>query len=220
MSEEPRLSPDEPRIIDAPESWLEQNRLALLIGVLVLVAVASGAAFVWERRAARDAAAEALFFDAKTSDAWKAIADQHAGTSSAPLALLQLARQAREDGKLDDSLAALDRYLKEYPKHSFRGAAEFSRAMVLEALGRGDEARSAYEAIRTARPDHTMKGAASVALARMLIAKGDTTVARQVLSDFVATQRESGFTAEANRLLRSLPSSSPTSGGSISAGAP
>jgi predicted negative regulator of RcsB-dependent stress response len=210
MSEDTRFSLDEPRIIEGPASWLESNRTVVAAALVAVLLAAVGGGWWWQQHAAREAEAERLFADATTPADWKALVERHPKTSPAPLALMQLASEARERGALEESLDWTEQFLKAHPRHALRPAAELSRAMLWEALGKTAEARAAYEGIRGARPAHPMTGAASVGLARVLLAEGNKTAARQVLSEFVAGDRDgSAFAAEANRMLRTLPDAAP-----------
>jgi outer membrane protein assembly factor BamD (BamD/ComL family) len=211
MSEDTRFSLDEPRIIEGPESWLETHTRTLLFIILAVVALAIGAGVWWQKKNARDTEAERLFADATTAAAWSRVANDFSGTSAAPLALLQLAQEARTRNALDESLTLTERFLKEYPRHPFRPAAELARAQIWEATGKTAEAQKAYEALRRGNPPAPTLGAAALGLARILEKQGNTTAARQVLSDFVASERPSAFTAEANRLLKTLPEPAPVS---------
>jgi TolA-binding protein len=210
MSQETRFSLDEPRIVEDPASWLERNRAVVAVALVAVLLAAVGGGWWWQQLAAREAEAERLFADASTPADWKTLVERYPKTSPAPLALLQLASEARQRGALEESLDWTEQFLKAHPRHALRPAAELSRAMLWEALGKTAEARAAYESMRNARPTHPMAGAASVGLARLLLAEGNKTAARQVLSEFVAGDRDgSAFAAEANRMLRTLPDAAP-----------
>ena len=197
-------------MVEGPATWLEANRKVVVALVLLLLLAAVGGGWWWQQRTAQEAEAARLFADAKQAEDWKALVERHPKTAPAALARLQLAAAAQERGAMEESLDWTEQFLQAHPRHPLRPAAELSRAMRLEALGKKAEARAAYEAIRSARPAHPMAGAASVGLARVMQAEGNPTAARQILSDFVAGDREgSAFAAEANRLLRTMPTSKP-----------
>lgn len=205
MSEDTRFSLDEPRIVEGPASWVEANGKMVLASVAILLLVGLGLSWWWQQRMARDAEACRLFADATSAQGWKQVVEQFPGTSAAPLALMQLAQEARERGALDEALEWTEQFLNQHPRHPLRPGAELSRAMVWEAQGKAAEARSAYEAMAAAQPTHPYAGAAAVGRARLLIAEGNAAAARQILADFIAESRSSAFAAEARRVLRTLP---------------
>lgn|GEM_PF-1720521 len=205
MSEDTRFSLDEPRIVEGPASWLEANRKAVLAAVVLLLLAGIGAGWWWQQRAAQDAEASKRFAEATKPEDWKQVAEGFSGTSSAPLALLQLAQEARERNALDEAMTWTEQFLSRHPSHPLAPATELSRALLWEAQGKTEEARSAFEAIAAAEPAHPFAGAAAVGRARLLVAEGKATAARQILSEFIGDDRGSAFASEAARMLRTLP---------------
>lgn len=205
MSADTRFSSDEPRIVDAPDSWIASNLRLLAFLLLALLALAVGVGVWWQQRHARQSEANRLFAEATTSDAWLEITNRFPGTPAAPLALLRLATEAVQNHSPADALSHHERFLREYPRHPLAPVAEAARAQLLETLGRPAEARDAYQSIQNRRPTHPFADAATLGLARLLMLDGNSAAARQMLSDFLADQAQSPYAGEANRLLQTLP---------------
>lgn len=205
MAQPSEFPTDEPRVIDEPLSWFEENRNGILAAVVLVFALSCAGVWWWQSREARENQASSLLIEASDAAAWQKIADEFSGTPSAPLALMRLAEASREKSEWDQALAQTDRFIREYPRHPFFPAMQLARAQTLEVAGRADEALKTYEAIQSAKPAHPFIGAAVLGLARIHEAKGNVTAARNVLSDFLARDRASVYTAEANQKLKSLP---------------
>jgi tetratricopeptide (TPR) repeat protein len=196
---------DEPRLVDESSSWLQENQKIIFASIALILLISAAGVWWWQGRQARESQAAALLLKATEITAWQQIADEYAGTPSAPLALMRLAGEAREKSDWEKTLVSLERFIREYPSHSFLPAVQLSRAQVLEAAGKQDEALLAYEKIHQAKPTHLYSGAAVLGLARIQQAKGNLTAARTLLSDFLATERASVFATEASQALKALP---------------
>jgi len=205
MAQPSEFPTDEPRVIDEPSSWFEENRKGIFAAIVLILVLSCAGVWWWQAREARESQASALLIEATGPADWQKIADTYAGTPSAPLALMRLAQASRDKSEWDASLSLTDRFIREYPRHPFFPAMQLARAQTLEAAGRTDEALRAYEAIQSAKPSHPLIGAAVLGLARIHEAKGNLTAARNVLSDFLARDRASVYTAEASQKLKSLP---------------
>jgi predicted negative regulator of RcsB-dependent stress response len=201
---------DEPRLVDEPSSWLEENQKFIFASIALILLISIAGVWWWQGRQAKESQAASLLLKATDTVSWQQIADEYAGTPSAPLALMRLAGEAREKSDWEQALGFLDRFIREYPRHSFFPAVQLSRAQVLEAAGKQDEAFAAYEKIHQAKPSHLYSGAAVLGLARIHQSKGNPTAARNLLSDFLASERASVFATEASQALKALPGTEPT----------
>jgi len=201
---------DEPRLVDESSSWLEENQKIIFASIALILLISSAGVWWWQGRQAKESQAASLLLKATETTSWQQIADEFAGTPSAPLALMRLAGEAREKSDWENALVPLDRFIREYPRHAFFPAVQLSQAQILEAAGKQDEAFSAYEKIHQAKPVHLYSGAAVLGLARIQQAKGNLTAARNLLSDFLATERASVFATEASQALKALPESEPS----------
>ncbi|MDX6765578.1 MAG: hypothetical protein SFU85_02185 [Candidatus Methylacidiphilales bacterium] len=205
MVPESEFAHDDPRVIDEPASWLEKNQSTVgAIAVLVFLAVAAGVWWWQGRQAAAEEACNQLVH-ASEPTAWKKILQTHADTPAAPLALMRLAGAAREKSDWNEALAYTDQFLRDYRSHSFYPLMQLSRAETLEAAGRLDEALQAYELVHNAKPTHPLLGGAVLGMARIHLAKKETTAARTVLSDYLATGRAGAYAAEVSQKLKALP---------------
>ncbi len=180
-------------LLPVVEWWEKDGKKTLaIVGVAGVVALAIWA-FNARRERAKDAAADALaasvsasrqvHLDPQGAAAQQAIADlvqqldAHGDSATGPLMKLVLAADycaRRGEGDLENALEIYEALVvpgatpDAYADIPFVGKAE-----CLEALGRFDEARAAFEGFEESHPLSTLKAAAKLGVARCLAQSGD-----------------------------------------------
>ena len=88
-----------------------------------------------------------------TVDMYKELLKSYPNYSKNDLVLYQLARAYEAEGRLDESLATLDKLIAEYPQTPHYAEAEFRRGETLFVEKRYGEAEAAYEKVLERGPD-------------------------------------------------------------------
>jgi tetratricopeptide (TPR) repeat protein len=204
MSEQEPVATDQPRIIEDSIKFASKYRIhiAIAVGILVVIAMVTG--FWIQNQETRRHEARALLVNSDNDAGWLEIIRKFPDTPAGAEAYIKLAQNAHDQQSYEDALDYYERFIEEFPMHPVRPAAEYARALCLEGLGNTDEAEASLVAIKS-EPGHPYAGGASVALARIYLQKDDTLAARQVLSDFIATDQSSAFLGDARQMLRTLP---------------
>ncbi len=167
--------------------------------VVVLVSSAIGAL-----RARRTADAEQRLMSAQTPQQLEAVVDEYSSTPTAPIALLELAKQHYNAGRTGDAEEAYNRFLDEYKAHSLRATAELGLIFCTEAEG---DAQAAAEAYRRFADTHTashLYAPARLGAARCLAQAGQNDQARIALEDFLAETPGSAWAERAEAMLQRL----------------
>ena len=87
--------------------------------------------------------------------------DRPGGELARELLQVRAASEALRDGRGEDALAAVDRYLRSYPTGTFVPEARLHRSEALCLLGRRDEARAAAAAFLRELPDSPLRARVS-----------------------------------------------------------
>jgi len=204
--------------VEAHVFWLRyQKQLAAgLIVVLLALAGLAGYRFYQNRRNAN--AAEALG-GAKTEQEYRQVMERYAGTPAAASAYLLLAQQQRNEKKLGESNATLQKFIEKYPEHDLVPTARLAIAANLEAMGKDDDALAIYQQVAT-KDGNTYSGPlAMISQVPILKAKNRTADALRICEEMLTkyrmpgqqsetgvadTRMETVWVGEAMRQLRSL----------------
>src|SRR5436190_17404170 len=136
---------------DPYEFWILHKTKIIALGVLFIVALVGYTIFTINENHSR-AAAEVAYAAAKTPDDFRKVAQEHSGQPAAGNALLQLAAQLRNEGKLDEANATLHKFISEYPEHPMLAGAWLALAENAEAAGKQDDALTGYQKVLTTFP--------------------------------------------------------------------
>ncbi len=182
---EPMQPAAEP-VIEVVPSFFEEYKRQILLGALAL-AVILGVYAIWQITSfnTREAAANA-YAQARTAEEFSEVASKFPGQPVAASALIQLSALLREDGKIAESDAALERVLNDHPNHPLVSAAMLGLAANREAAGDLDAAIDLYRQIPAKYSGSFAAPVARLNEARLLLLKEDASAAKTVYED-VAT---------------------------------
>ena len=193
--------------IEAVKAWIGKYGSHALTAVLVVL-VALTSLHLWNARAGRRAAEANLRLGSARSVAdLEAILNDFGGSDVAPLASLSLAKLHFENGNYTAALAQYERFLKDWPGHDLRPAAELGRIFCIEARGGQEAAREAavaFAAFAAAQPGHYLAPQAVFGHARCLDQLDRLDEARAIIEDFIAAQPGSPWAARAEELLADI----------------
>lgn len=196
---------NEANIIDSPPTWLEQNKVPVIAGLLLVLAAAVGIASWQVRQGFRETQANAALDAATTLDAKIAAARQYLGTEASALTLLAIAAAQMES---KDQTAATQTYalfLTTYPHHTFTNLARLGLAWSLEASGKTDDALSKFIEVARQKPADSYNPAGLIEAARLYKVKKDFPAARQALTDCIRDYKNTFYGQQAVEELKSIP---------------
>lgn len=198
---------DESNIIDSPPSWLARNKVPLIAGTLLVLAIAVGIVTWQTRRSFREDAANTEIEQALTVETKLSAARKFLGTEAAALALLNGASSLYEAKNYTGSEQTYALFLKTYPKHRFVNMARLGQAWALESLGKMDDALAAFVAVGTRNPIDNYNPVGLLEAARLYKAKQNIPSARQALNDCIRDYKNTLYGQQAAEELKSLPQS-------------
>jgi tetratricopeptide (TPR) repeat protein len=198
----PTLSTAEPAP-DREVFWERYKKevMAVLILALVGVAVFGGYKLYADRR--EDAGAGALAGAKTQADFQKVIAD-YSSTAAGASAYLLLADTQRNEKKFAEANATLQTFIDKFPSHELVGTARLAIAGNLEALGKNEDALTAYQRLVAADPHGFIAPVALYSQIHLLKQKNQIEEARRVCETIMTQYRESRLAPDAGYQLRLL----------------
>lgn len=182
------------------------KRYGKLIGAGIVAAAI--AIIVSQNMAARKAAdiaeAENMFQQARTPQQLEDLIETYPATPTAPIALLNLAKQLFNEGEIAQARVQYERFLKEYKNSDQLPMAEFGLAHCTEAAGDAAAAADTFRDFLAAHPGDYLEAPAVLALARCLEQSGQTDRARITLEDFLAQNAASAWSTPVEAALERL----------------
>ena len=175
--------------------------MAALVLALLAVAAFGGYRFYSERRAN---AAAGLLASAKTASEFQKVISEYPSTPAGASAYLLLADAQKAEKRFSEAITTLQSFLNKHPKHELAGTARLAMAGNLEALGKTDDALTAYQRLAASEPGAYTAPVALFSQVRLLKEKNQIEEARRVCEAIMTQYRESRFAAEAGYQLRLL----------------
>jgi predicted negative regulator of RcsB-dependent stress response len=215
----PTLSTVEPEP-DREIFWERYKKevMAVLILALLGVAVFGGYKLYADRQ--ENAGAGALAGAKTQADFQKVIAD-YSSTAAGASAYLLLADTQRNEKKFAEANTTLQTFLDKFPSHELVGTARLAIAGNLEALGKNEDALTAYQRLVAADPHGFIAPVALYSQIHLLKQKNQIEEARRVCETIMTQYRESRLAPDAGYQLRLLKlPDAPTSALSPAASAP
>jgi tetratricopeptide (TPR) repeat protein len=171
--------------IDAALFW-HTHKTNILLGALALVAIVGGS-LAWYIHATytAKAAIEALA-TAKDIPQLEAVIKNYSGSQPAADALLLVAAQNQQAGKLEESTAAFQSFLKSFPNHPLAGGALLGIGQNQDATGKSDEAMATYQQVVEKYPKSYAAPFAGYVQAEILLRTFRREEAKVVLDSLVA----------------------------------
>lgn len=179
-------------------AWLDVNKKRLGIGALLLVAIGFGLVTTRYMAEKKELEASSALLALKPTlvpatnapppqaSAFTKVAEDFKGTTAAERALLLAANTLFVEGKYSEAEAQFSRFFAEHSASPWAPDAAYGKAASLEALGKTNEALSAYQAVTTAYPGASVSALSKLALGRMHEAQGQASQALKYYNDLTA----------------------------------
>jgi tetratricopeptide (TPR) repeat protein len=203
----PTLSSTDP-VLETQVFWDRHQKKvwAVLFLALFVVAAWGGYRIYTERR---NAAGASLLASATSAPDFQKVIAQYSNTPAGASAYLFLAEEQKKEKKFTEANATLQSFLDKNPQHELRGSARMAMAGNLEALGKPDEALSAYQRLASEDAQSYAAPVAMIAQVHLLKEKNQVDEARRVCEKILTNYRDSVVVNEATRQLRLLKGSEP-----------
>jgi predicted negative regulator of RcsB-dependent stress response len=190
----------------APERdvfWERYKKEVMAVLILALLAVAGyGGYRLYSDRQAN--AAATMLASAKTSPDFQKVISDYPGTLAGGSAYLLLADAQRNEKKFSEANATLQTFLDKFPKHELAGTARLAMAGNLEAMGKKDDALTAYERLVSGDPHGFTAPIALYSEIHLLKEKKQIEEARRVCETIKSQYPQSRLVADAEYQLRLL----------------
>jgi tetratricopeptide (TPR) repeat protein len=176
--------------IDAALFW-HTHKVKIVSGVLAAIAIVGGSlAWYLHSTLTNEHAIEAL---ATASDLpqLEAVVKNYGGTMPGADAEMLVAAEYQKAGKLDESTAAFQAFLKSYPKHPLAGGALLGIGQNQDAAGKPDEAIATYQQVVEKYPKSYAAPFASYAQSEILLRDFRRDEAKAVLDALVSEYPDS-----------------------------
>lgn len=225
-------------------AWLETNKKQVIVGAVVVVALALIIAFfLWQSRQ-REVEANAALLQLEmasrggagstppSAEAYLKVASRYSSTHAGERAALQAAGVFFEENKYSQALDQFKKFQADYSSSSMVPIAAFGVAASLDALNRQDEAIKAYEDVVTRYASDPEAVQAKLALGRLYQVKNKPELALKALDSVLGANSRSFLASDAAQqkelLLAkyptlatnkvSTPTTTPASGASLKGG--
>lgn len=175
--------------------------------LIVIVVVCS--IFLFDRylkssKAKKETSADIALTQAHTAADYQTILDKYGSTSSAPIAMMDLAMAKFSAGKYAEAQALYEKFLKKYPKHEMAEQAELNKITCVEAEGKMSEAHLLYGEFVSKHKQSYLAPVAMMGQARCLEALNSDVDAKQAYEDLIAAYPGSSWANLASTRLRVL----------------
>jgi TolA-binding protein len=192
----PTAPPATEPAIEARVFWMrfQKEIAAALIVILLAIAGYAGYRLYMSRR--DSTAAEALG-NAKTQPDYEQVIERYSGTPAGASAYLLLAQKQRDEKKLAEANATLQKFTDKYPEHDLVPTARVAMAANLEALGKNDEALAIFQQVAQKYPNSYDGPLALISQVPLLKAKGRADEARRVCEEMMTKYKMPGQQSEA-----------------------
>lgn len=197
-------------------AWFDKNKKQVQLGAVAVAGlVVVTALVIWQRSEKERKAGEALSDvfvplvmagpNARGSGAesYQKVALAHPGDDAGAQAMLLAATGLFTDGKFNEALAEFERFEQVHRDSALLGQVMLGRAASLDALGRTNDAVTAYNTLINQHPSESMIPHAKYSLARIYEAQGKLEQARNYYEE-VGANRYSSIGSEAGIRLEEL----------------
>ena len=131
--------------------WERYKKEVMAVLILALLAVAGyGGYRIYSDRQAN--AAAAMLASAQAAPDFQKVISEYPSTAAGASAYLLLANSQRNEKKFSEANATLQTFLDKFPKHELAGTARLAMAGNLEAMGKKDDALTAYQRLVSGDP--------------------------------------------------------------------
>ena len=188
---------------DPLDYWdLHKGKIIALLALFTIGALAFGLySYSQQQKRANN---RAQFAAAKSAEDYQKITSAAQGAPVAGNALLLLGEQQRKEGKFEESISTLRRFIKEHPEHPLISGAYTSLGATYEAQSKNNEALEIYKQAVAKFPGGFATPLALYSQAQILKGEGKSDEARRLYEQIVSGHPESIFAQESTRALKSL----------------
>jgi TolA-binding protein len=191
-------------------AWLEVNKKRLLVGVIIVAALAGGySIYRWRENEAEAEANEALLKLHKAGNrlesatgpgaqAYLQVAAAHAGTGAGARALLFAAETLFLENKYSEARTEFEKFIRNYGDSPDVTIAAFGVAACLDALDKTNEAMTAYQDVITRYGTSAVAGQAKLAIARFYEARNEPAQALKIYEELTRPTAQTAWTSEAS----------------------
>lgn len=177
MSADPKeLSVPLAEISNAPsafELFLDRNQKGIVV-FAILLAIGAGALVVYRgMETNRQEDAGAALVKAEDAAGYLAVVDSHEGTKAAGSAMSLLADRQWTDGKQDEAIGTLQKFISTYPDHAAVSTAKASLGSRLMAQGKTAEATKIFDSLVADSASAFIAPFALISLGDIARAEGD-----------------------------------------------
>jgi predicted negative regulator of RcsB-dependent stress response len=195
--------------LDVHVFWYRfKTEIGAVIVIALLALIGFGGYRIYCER--RNSAASTLLASAKTAQDYEQVIARYPNAPAGATAYLLLAQAQRDDHKLMESNATLQIFIDKNPDHELVSTARMAMAANLESMGKMDEALSTYQRVAADYPKSYNAPLALVSQVPILKAKNQNDAARRICETILTQYRDSFWSGEAMRELRSLKPAGPT----------
>ena len=190
----------------APERdvfWERYKKEVMAVLIVALIAVAGyGGYRLYSDRQANVAAT--MLASAKTVADFQKVISDYPTTAAGGSAYLLLADAQRNEKKFNEANATLQTFLDKFPKHELAGTARLAMAGNLEAMGKKDDALTAYQRLVSGDPHGFTAPIALYSQIHLLKEKKQIEEARRVCETIKSQYPQSRLVADADYQLHLL----------------
>ncbi len=186
------------------ELFWAKHQKTILVGAAALLIVVFAVAFWLFTTHKSRLAAEALFAEASTPEAWREVIARYPRSMPAVNARFLLADSLRRDGKLGESDDAYRAIIAEFPKHPLAGGARLGLAENLGLEGKTTEMVAALKELQAVASSSYAAPFAALLEGRVLMREGKLVEARRVFTTLISTYQTSPAAAMAGEHLEDI----------------
>lgn len=192
------------------ESFLERNQKGI-VGFAVILAIAAVGVVIYRGiESSREESGGAALSKAQDISGYQTVVNEHANTIAAGSALILLADGQWTEGKKDESVASLQKFVSGYPDHAALPTAKANLGSKLMALGKTGDATKVFESIVSDSKAGFIAPFALISLGDIAKNGGDVSKAEEYYNKAKTDFPESTFAQSATMRLSVLKAKLPT----------
>lgn len=194
---------------NAFEAFLDRNQKGIIVFAILLCIGAAALVIYRGIEKSREETAGAALNKASDTATYQSVVDQHANTTAAGSAMVLLADSQWAEGKKDESVATLRKFLESHPKHPASPTAKASLGAKLMSQGKTGDAAKVFEEITADPAARYIAPFALISLGDLAKAAGDLEKAEASYTKVRTDFADSSFADTASRRIAILKAKPP-----------
>ena len=182
--------------------FLKKYTKPVAIGLAVICAIVLVDKFFKTKRYQKEANADIALMNARSADDLQKVLNDYASTPSGPMALMALAREKFNAGKIDEAEALYTRFSKKYGNNELAIQAELNLIACKESRGQLQDAQLLYGEFAGKHAHSYLAPSALMSKARCLETLGELDEARIVYEDIKVNFPDSIWSRQADANLK------------------